>query len=202
MTMPVHLDHARMQKLLAKHVPPEPVGIVSFPDRRLARIAKAVTDVDEAVQAAALTMLQLHYATPRCAALAATQLSFKQPWAITVIDYSPEHNQPLVLINPKLSDFRGEQHEMEGCMSVYPDHVHEAVKRALQIKVQALDFFGQPLAFEAEGFFAKCIQHEVDHLNGKIYLDRVSSLKRNRLTAQIRAAQKQIKRQSKGASSK
>lgn len=187
---PVHLDDSVIKQLLEEHVAPEPVHIVSFPDRRLARVASQVQVVNDEVQAAALTMLQLHYATPHCAALAATQLSFKKPWFITVIDYSEKRNQPLVLINAKLSDFSGEQMEMEGCMSVFPDHIHEVVKRAQSIKVKALDFFGKELEFEADGFFAKCIQHEVDHLNGKTYLDRLSGLRRRRIMAQVRDIKK------------
>ncbi len=186
----VCLDHSVMQGRLKDHVPPEAIHIVSYPDTRLKRVATPVAAVDDKVQAAALSMLQLHYATPNCAALAATQLSFQEPWLMTVIDYSPEQNQPLVLINPELSEFSGEQQEMEGCMSVFPNHIHEIVKRPQRLRVKALDFFGKPLDFYAEDFFAKCIHHEVEHLQGKIYLDRLSSIRRSRLVKQIKMVKK------------
>jgi peptide deformylase len=182
----VYLDGKVIRKLLENHIADEKIEIVSFPDARLARVAKQVADVNDAVQGQALSMLQLHYSTTDCAALAATQLSFAEPPAITVIDYSEKRDKPLVLINPQIYEEDGEQFEFEGCMSVFPGDLGSKVKRAQQIKVRAIDFFGKPLDFSAEGFFAKCIQHEVDHLHGKLYLDRLSSMKRRRLLDKLK----------------
>jgi peptide deformylase len=181
MTQTVYLDNKKIKKLLTGFVPKEKIEIISYPDARLKRVAKKAEKVDGDVQHAALSMLQLHYATPDCAALAATQVSFSDPYYMTVIDYTQERNQPLVLINPLISSPEGEQEEFEGCMSVFPSLTGCEVKRAQTIVVDALDYFGEPLHFKAEGFFAKCIQHEVDHLDGKLYIDRLSSLKRRRV---------------------
>lgn len=160
--------------------------ILQFPDPRLKKIGKKVEKIDDNVQQVIDDMFETHYNADNCAALAATQLDFETPLAITVIDFSSEKNQPLCLINPEVIHQEGQQYEIEGCMSVYPDYIHEKVKRAMKVTVRALDRDGNTFEMAAEGYMAKCLQHEIDHLNGMTYLDRLSSLKRQRIQAKIK----------------
>ena len=162
------------------------VRILEYPDPKLKRVGKKVENVNDEVKQVIADMFETHYATENCAALAATQLDFAEPYAITVIDFSEEKNQPLCLINPEIIDSEGEQFEYEGCMSVYPDYCHERVKRSDKVMVKALNENGEPIEMTAEGYMAKCLQHEIDHLNGLTYLDRLSPLKRERLVDKIR----------------
>ena len=160
------------------------LSILQYPDPRLKRISIPVEVAkikEPLIQQAINDMFETHYASENCAALAATQLDLEPAWRITVIDFSEKKNEPLCLINPEIIKAEGEQFENEGCMSVYPEILHEKVIRAERIKVKFFDREGKERELEAEGFMAKCIQHEVDHLDGKIYLDRLSNLKRQRL---------------------
>jgi peptide deformylase len=170
------------------------VRILQYPDMRLKKKGKWVEKVDETVEKMVADMFETHYCAQNCAALAATQLDFADPLRITVIDFSDERNQPLCLINPEIIYREGEQIVPEGCMSVggeVEDRIFEYVKRAMKIKVRALDRQGNPIELEAEGFMAQCMQHEIDHLDGHLYLDRLSSLKRERL---VKKLQKQLKK--------
>jgi peptide deformylase len=161
------------------------IRILQYPDPRLHTQAERVEVFDAALQLIIDDMFETHYNTENCAALAATQLDFKQPKAITVIDFSREKNQPLCLVNPEVVWFSEElQDDSEGCMSV-PGGIYETVGRALKIKVKAQDRFGKPIEMDVEGFMAKCIQHEVDHLNGKIFIDHLSRLKRQRVDKKL-----------------
>jgi peptide deformylase len=160
--------------------------ILQFPDARLRRTAKPVAVIDEHIQAIIDDMFAANYAADNCAALAATQLDLADPPCITVIDLSQDKNQPVCLINPKIIERIGEQYEMEGCMSVGPGYIYDKVKRAAKIRVQALDRQGNELDFVAEGYYAKCIQHELDHLDGKLYIDHLSQLKRDRIRCKLR----------------
>lgn len=163
--------------------------ILQYPDPRLRIKAKQVEKVDdETIQKIIDDMFETHYNAENCAALAATQLDILNPPSITVIDFSPKKNQPLCLINPKIIEKEGIQTEEEGCMSVgsTAGEIYETISRAAKIKVRALDRNGKLLTFEADGYMAKCIQHEVDHLNGKIYIDHLSKLKRIRLEKKLK----------------
>ncbi len=162
------------------------IRILQYPDPRLKTLGKKVDLVDEKVKQIIADMFETHYNTDNCAALAATQLDFQDPLAITVIDFSQHKNEPLCLINPEIIDRQGEQFEAEGCMSVYPDHIHERVKRAERVVVKALNEKGETIEFSAEGYMAKCLQHEIDHLNGLLFLDRLSLLKRELIREKIR----------------
>lgn len=168
------------------------VRILDYPDPRLKTVAEAVSDFNEEITQMIDDMFETHYAQTNCAALACTQLDFDKPKRITVIDYSDDKNEPLCLINPEIVAREGEQFELEGCMSVYPSHIHAKVKRAKWIKVKALDRHGKPIEFEAEDYFAKCIQHELDHLDGMLFLDRLKPVKRKMLETKIRQVRKQI----------
>lgn len=161
------------------------IRILDYPDPKLKRIGRKVEVVNDEVKQVIADMFETHYATENCAALAATQLDFADPWAITVIDFSENKDDPLCLINPEIIESDGEQFEYEGCMSVYPDHLHERVKRADRVVVSALNEQGERIELSAEGYMAKCLQHEIDHLNGLTYLDRLSPLKRQRLLEKL-----------------
>lgn len=161
------------------------IDILEYPDERLKRSAKPVSVVDSSVKKMVDDMFETHYAQKNCAALAATQLNFAEPLAITVIDFSEKKDQPLCLINPEIVEATGAHVELEGCMSVFPEQVREKVKRGASITVRAMDREGQPLEFTADDFMAKCIQHETDHLHGLLFLDRLSKLRRKKLEVKI-----------------
>ena len=157
------------------------VDILQYPDPRLKRKGQAVTDFGDEFQQYIDTMFETHYAATNCAALAATQLDLEPAYHVTVIDFSPNHDQPLCIVNGEIIAREGEQNEDEGCMSVGCDeniYVHAKVRRAYKIKLKAQDRHGKIFEMEAEEFMAKCIQHELDHLDGKIFLDHLSPLKR------------------------
>ena len=164
--------------------------ILQYPNPRLKTKATAVGEFNDALQRIIDDMFETHYGTNNCAALAATQLDIKNPPHVTVIDFSAEKNQPLCLVNAEIIERSGELSEGEGCMSV-GGGVYEKVTRATHIKVRACDRHGKPLAFAAEGFMAKCIQHELDHLNGTIFLDHLSSLKRRRIDKRLEKLRRQ-----------
>ena len=171
------------------------VNILQYPDLRLQRKAIKVEDFGEAFQETIDDMFATHYAADNCAALAATQLDIEPAPHVTVIDFSPDHDQPLCLVNAEIIEREGEQNEAEGCMSVGCDvqiYVHARVKRALKIKVKAQDRYGSPIEFAAEGYTAKCIQHELDHLEGKVFLDRISPLKRKVLEKKLSKEKKML----------
>jgi len=158
--------------------------ILQYPNPRLKTIAKPVEKFDDAIQKIIDDMFETHYNAKNCAALAATQLDLKNPKHITVIDFSSDKDQPLCLVNAKIIDREGEVTEEEGCMSV-GGGTYEKITRAAKIKVRAQDRHGELLEFTAEDFMAKCIQHELDHLNGKIFLDHLSTFKRSRIDKKI-----------------
>ena len=158
--------------------------ILQYPDPRLQRKGALVTNIDARIQQIVADMFETHYAAENCAALAATQLDMVNPPHITVIDFSSEKDQPLCLINAKILSRDGQTDEEEGCMSVRG--IYDKVKRAEKITVSAMDEQGQQKKFSADGFMAKCIQHELDHLEGKIFLDRLSRLKRQRVDKKLR----------------
>lgn len=170
------------------------IKILQYPDKKLNRIAVPVEKFDAQIQKIIDDMFETHYASPNCAALAATQLDLIIPWRITVIDFSEKKDQPLCLVNPYITDSEGEQYEIEGCMSVYPDLIHEKVKRAMKVTVQAQDRYGKPFELKAMGFFAKCIQHEIEHLDGKLYIDNLNSIKLERIQRKVKKQQRLIKK--------
>lgn len=174
------------------------VKILQHPDPRLRKKGEKVEDFGEETQQMIDDMFETHYASENCAALACTQLDFKHPKHITVIDYSAKKNEPLCLVNGEIIEREGEQDEEEGCMSVGIESgsVFEKVKRAYKIKVRAQDRHGNPLEIEAKGYLAKCIQHELDHLDGKLFIDHLSPLKRNRVEQRLKKANRLHKKKS------
>lgn len=160
--------------------------ILEFPDPRLRTVAKPVEQVDDALRALIDDMFETMYAAPGIG-LAATQVNVHQQ--IIVIDISEDNDQPLVFINPKLEIVDDELAEYdEGCLSV--PGFFEAVSRPCQVRVNALDRNGEPFEMVVDGLLATCIQHEVDHLNGKLFVDYLSTLKRQRIRSKLEKAHK------------
>ena len=160
--------------------------ILKYPDKRLRTVAKPVMDVNSEIKKQVKDMFETMYDAPGIG-LAATQVNFHQ--RLIVIDISDECNQPLCLINPEIIEKNGEIEWEEGCLSV-PNY-YESVKRANEIKVSALNELGQSVEIEANEMLAVCIQHEMDHLNGILFVDHLSKLKQKRLK---KKADKQTKK--------
>ena len=154
--------------------------ILHFPDPRLRTRAKAVATVDDQLRRLVDDMLETMYAAPGIG-LAATQVNVHK--RVIVIDLSKEQNQPLVLINPEIIEKRGVEEMEEGCLSV--PGIYERVERADRVRVRALGRDGQAFELEAEGLLAVCIQHEIDHLDGKLFVDYLSQLKRQRIRKKL-----------------
>jgi peptide deformylase len=163
------------------------LSILQYPDPRLRIKAKIVEDFGSEIQQIISDMYETLYASENCAALAASQLGIH--YRITVIDFSEKKDQPLCLVNPEILSKEGKQHELEGCMSVV-GKIYERVQRAANITVKAQDRFGKPINLTAEGFMAKCIQHEVDHLDGILFIDHLSLIKRLRIDKKVSKAQR------------
>ncbi len=166
------------------------LDILCYPDPRLHTVAQPVPVVDDALRAFIADMFETMYEAHGIG-LAATQVNFHQ--RLIVIDVSEERNQPQVLINPELvwqSDDRvkGE----EGCLSV--PGIYDGVERARAIRVKALDAQGQSREIEAEGLLAVCIQHEMDHLLGKVFVEYLSPLKQGRIKTKMLKAQREQQR--------
>jgi peptide deformylase len=154
--------------------------ILHFPDSRLRNAAKPVDKVDAAVRELVDNMFETMYAAPGIG-LAATQVNAAQ--RVIVIDISEEHNDPLCLINPEILEREGEEQMEEGCLSV--PGIYEKVTRAERVKVRALNRAGEPFELDVDGLLAVCIQHEIDHLDGKLFVDYLSGLKRQRIRKKL-----------------
>lgn len=167
--------------------------ILHFPDPRLRNTAKPVAEVDDQVRKLVDDMFETMYQAPGIG-LAATQVN--QALRVIVIDTSEHHDQPLALINPEILEKSGEEEMDEGCLSV--PGVYETVKRADRVRVTALDRDGRRFEREAEGLLAVCIQHEIDHLDGKLFVDYLSSLKRQRIRKKLEKEARQASDKSQG----
>lgn len=154
--------------------------ILEFPDDRLRKKAAAVKQVDNEISNLVDEMLDTMYAY-KGVGLAATQVNIHK--RIIVIDVSEEKDTPLCFINPEISVSQGEEESEEGCLSV--PGFFEKVKRAEQITVKALDKQGKSFEMQADGLLSICIQHEIDHLEGKLFVDYISSLKRQRIKKKL-----------------
>ena len=156
------------------------LDILHFPDPRLRTRAAPVDVVDDELRAVVDDMFETMYAAPGIG-LAATQINVHK--RLIVIDVSEDKDQPLVFINPEIRAQTGSEEMEEGCLSV--PGIYETVKRAETITVGALDRDGQPFELEADGLLAVCIQHEMDHLEGKLFVDYLSTLKRQRIRKRL-----------------
>ncbi len=162
--------------------------ILEFPDERLRKKALPVAEVDRSIQQLVDDMLETMYEAPGVG-LAATQVNVHK--RIIVIDVSEDKDQPLCLINPEILDKDGSEESEEGCLSV--PGIFEKVQRAEKVKVKALDQQGKPFEVDADGLLAVCIQHEIDHLDGKLFVDYLSPLKRQRIKKKLLKSQRQNK---------
>lgn len=155
--------------------------ILQYPDERLHKVAAKVGPIDAAIHKLVQDMAETMYAAPGVG-LAATQVNVHQQ--IIVVDISDTHDNLMIFINPELVDSSGEEECEEGCLSV--PGIYEKVRRAEKITVRALNEKGEAFTLEADGFLAVCIQHEMDHLRGKVFVEYLSSLKQVRIRAKLK----------------
>ena len=163
--------------------------ILHYPDPRLRNEAKPVTEVDAEIQQLVKDMFETMYDAPGIG-LASIQVNV--PRRVIVVDVSEEQDQPLCLINPEVVETEGEETMDEGCLSV--PGFYETVQRAEKIRVKALNEKGETFEMDADGLLAVCIQHEIDHLDGKLFVDYISPLKRNRIRKKLEKDAKQTRR--------
>lgn len=164
--------------------------ILCYPDARLHTVAKPVRQVDARIRQLIADMLETMYEASGIG-LAATQVDMHE--RVIVIDVSEDRHQPLVLINPEIT-WTSPEHQVsdEGCLSV--PGVYDEVERAAAVKVSALDTEGRLRSIEAQGMLAVCIQHEMDHLRGKVFVEYLSPLKRNRIKTKMLKARRETVR--------
>jgi peptide deformylase len=156
------------------------LDILHFPDPRLRNKAKPVTEVTDEVRQLIDDMFETMYDAPGIG-LASIQVNV--PQRIIVVDVTEDRSQPIALINPEILDKQGVEKMDEGCLSV--PGVYETVQRADRIRVRYLDRDGNAAEMDADGLLAVCIQHEIDHLDGKLFVDYLSSLKRQRIRKKL-----------------
>lgn len=154
--------------------------ILRFPDPRLQKIARPVEKIDDGIRRLAADMAETMYEAPGIG-LAATQVDVHL--RVVVIDVSEERNELRAFINPEILSCDGLALGEEGCLSV--PGIYDKVERAERVTVRYLDLTGQEQRLEAEGLLAVCIQHEIDHLNGKVFVDHLSQLKQTRIRTKL-----------------
>ena len=160
--------------------------IIHYPDPRLHKVAAPVAAVDESIRKLARDMAETMYSAPGVG-LAATQVDVHKQ--VIVIDISEAHDQLLVLINPKTVDSRGKADCEEGCLSV--PGIFEKVSRAEWVKVRALNIDGKTFEIESDELLSVCMQHEMDHLKGKVFVEYLSQLKQKRIVDKLKKQQRQ-----------
>ena len=161
--------------------------ILHYPDPRLRNEAEPVTEVNAEIQQLVNDMFETMYDAPGIG-LASIQVNV--PKRVIVVDVSEDHDQPIAFINPELIVTEGEETMDEGCLSV-PGY-YETVQRAEKIRVRALNEKGEQFEMDADGLLAVCIQHEIDHLDGKLFVDYISPLKRNRIRKKLEKESKKL----------
>jgi len=154
--------------------------ILRYPDARLHKVAAPVTVFDDALKQLVADMAETMYAAPGIG-LAATQVDVHKQ--VIVIDVSERRDSLVVLVNPEILESQGESDIEEGCLSV--PTVYEMVPRAERVKVRAYDQNGNPFTLEAQGLLSVCLQHEIDHLRGKVFVEYLSQLKQQRVRAKL-----------------
>lgn len=168
--------------------------ILKYPDPRLYKVAAAVAQVDDRIRQLVRDMAETMYAAPGVG-LAATQVDVHE--RVVVIDVSEDANQLYVLINPEIT-WKSDELQVyeEGCLSV--PGVYDEVQRAARIHVRALNEHGESYEFDADGLLAVCVQHELDHLEGKVFVEYLSTLKQNRIRTRLRKQQREAEREAAG----
>ena len=157
------------------------LNILHYPDERLHTVAKPVTEVDDRIRRLVDDMADTMYAAPGIG-LAATQVDVHEQ--VIVIDISEDRSELRAFINPRIVASSGTQDYEEGCLSV--PGIYDTVRRAEKVTVEALDREGKPFTLEAEGLLAVCIQHEMDHLKGKVFVEYLSQLKQGRIKNKLK----------------
>lgn len=164
--------------------------ILHYPDKRLHKVAKPVAVVDDRIRKLVKDMAETMYDAPGVG-LAATQIDVHE--RVVVMDVSEDKKDLIVLINPEIIARSDEQKTYEeGCLSV--PGVYDEVERPAEVRVRALNLDGESFEFEADELLAVCIQHEIDHLNGKVFVQHLSMLKQTRLKARLRKEQRELER--------
>lgn len=161
--------------------------ILQYPDPRLHTVATPVTQVDDRIRRLVKDMAETMYAAPGVG-LAATQVDVHR--RVIIVDLSETHDQLMVFINPEIIAHSGASDCAEGCLSV--PGIFEKVQRAERIKVRALDARGKPFELDAEALLAVCIQHEMDHLEGKVFVEYLSRLKQQRILSKLKKQQQRV----------
>jgi len=160
--------------------------ILHFPDPRLRNLARPVEEVDEEIRQLVDDMFETMYDAPGIG-LAAIQINVAK--RVIVVDVSEDKSEPLCFINPEILEKEGEETMDEGCLSV--PEIYETVTRAEKIRVRALGRDGNTFEMDADGLLAVCIQHEIDHLDGKLFVDYLSNLKRQRIRKKLEKQSRQ-----------
>lgn len=163
------------------------LNILHYPDKRLHKIAKPVAKVDDRIRKLVADMIETMYDAPGVG-LAATQVDVHE--RVVVMDISEDKEGLMVLINPEIISLSDDLRTYEeGCLSV--PGVYDEVKRPSEVRVRALNLDGESFEFDAEGLLAVCVQHEIDHLNGKVFVQHLSMLKQTRLKTKLRKEQRE-----------
>lgn len=157
------------------------LNILHYPDERLHTVAQPVTQVDDRIRRLIDDMAETMYAAPGIG-LAATQVNVHEQ--VLVLDISEDKRGLMAFINPRIVASSGAQDYEEGCLSV--PGIYETVRRAEKVTVEALDRNGQPFTLEADGLLAVCVQHEMDHLKGKVFVEYLSQLKQGRIKNKLK----------------
>ncbi|WP_394180589.1 peptide deformylase [Marinomonas posidonica] len=167
--------------------------VLEYPDPRLRKVAEPVSDFTDELQTKIDDMLDTMY-DENGVGLAATQVDYH--YRVVVMDHSEERNQPIIFINPEFDVLDDEPNEFqEGCLSV--PGFYEHLYRAARVKVKALDRHGKPFEMDVDELMAVCVQHEIDHLDGKLFVDYLSPLKRNRIKSKLEKAHKLAQKNAK-----
>ncbi|SNR79022.1 peptide deformylase [Methylobacillus rhizosphaerae] len=162
------------------------LNILTYPDPRLHQVAAPVETVDDDIRRLVRDMAETMYAAPGIG-LAATQVDVHKQ--VIVMDLSEDKSELRVFINPRIVQASGTQQYEEGCLSV--PNIYDTVTRAEKVTVEALDEHGKPFSLEAEGLLAVCIQHEIDHLLGKVFVEYLSGLKQTRIKNKLKKRQRE-----------
>lgn len=162
------------------------LNILHYPDPRLHKVAKPISEVDDSIRTLAADMAETMYAAPGIG-LAATQVDVHR--RLIVVDTSEAKNDLRVFINPEIVKAGGEREGEEGCLSV--PGIYDKVCRAEQVTVKALGLDGKPFTLTADGLLAVCIQHEIDHLNGIVFVDHLSRLKQGRIKQKLKKRERE-----------
>ena len=162
------------------------IKILNYPDIRLRRIAKYVNNIDNNIKTIISHMKNTIKNLNHCGALACSQMDFSEVFRIVVFSNNTTNNGILVCINPQIINKKNEVYKDEGCMSIYPDIIYEKVFRYNEIVFSYFDENYNKIIKKVNNYFARCVQHEIDHLNGILFIDKITSIKREKIIKKIK----------------